>query len=88
MRSVEEACALMGAKASEVDEIVETPDGDVVTIRGFRTLIRDDGSMVHGVDEPDEYTVEELSDEDAAKIAKHVNGESKPAAKKTTGKRA
>lgn len=74
MRTREEVVRLMGAKDREVDDVQETEDGTVVTVRGTRTLIREDGSMVHGVDEPEVEVVEELSEEDAERIAAHVNG--------------
>lgn len=88
MRTREEVCRLMGAKDREVDDVQETDAGTVVTVRGFRTLIAADGSMTHGVDEPEVEIVGEVSDEDAAKIAAHVNGETKAVpAKKATGRR-
>src|SRR5258706_14831739 len=73
MRTRAEVVRLMGAKDSEVDDVAETDDGQVVTIRGFRTLVREDGSMVHGVDEPSVEVVGEVSEEDAEKIARLVN---------------
>jgi hypothetical protein len=76
MRTREEVVKLMGAKDREVDSVVEVPDGTVVTIHGYRTLIHPDGSMTHGVDEPEVEIVGEISDEDAAKVAALVNGES------------
>lgn len=96
MRTREEVCRLMGAKDREVDSIVEIPAGTVVNIRGFRTLIHPDGSMTHGVEQPEVEklspqgedlidaiedflgdgevdVVEELSEEDAQRIADHAN---------------
>lgn len=73
MRTRAEVCALMGAKDREVDDIAETDDGTVVTIHGFRSLIHPDGSMTHGVAEPEVEIVGEVSDEDAERIAQLVN---------------
>lgn len=70
-----EAAARMGMKAgTEVVDVAETDDGHVVTTHdGQRTLIHSDGSMTHGVADPDVEVVEEISDEEAAQIAAYVD---------------
>lgn len=73
--NIEEAAARLGMKPHrEVVDVVETPDGHVVTTHdGYRTLINPDGSMTFGVPEPDVEVVGELTEEEAAAIAVHVN---------------
>jgi hypothetical protein len=72
---IAEAAQRMGMKAfKEVVDVVETPDGHVVTTHdGFRTLIHPDGAMTFGVPEPDVEVVEEISEVEAQAIAEHVN---------------
>ncbi len=48
-----EMAAKMGMKVREVIAVVPTVDGHVVTTHdGYRTLVRPDGSLEHGVPEP------------------------------------
>lgn len=71
-----EAATVLGMKDKEITDVAETPDGHVVTTHdGQRTLIHRDGSLTHGVAEPEVEVVGEVSDEEAVRIAAHMNGE-------------
>lgn len=92
MRTREEVVKLMGAKDREVDSVVEVPAGTVVSIHGYRTLIHPDGSMTHGVEQPE---VEKLSVEGRELVEdfeEFLGDEAQPVAKpapvkKTTAKK-